>query len=108
MYLCGIGGSEYVDPERLRAGEFPPGEVHPDPKRVEAATASFSTMSKRLGGTPDTVQACMRPCPPDAMPMMGKISNIVGAYMSAVRRWVGVRCAVCGVRCAGCGVRCAV
>lgn len=28
VYLCGIGGSEYVTPERLRAGEFPPGEVH--------------------------------------------------------------------------------
>ena len=90
MYLCGIGGSEYVDPARLRAGEFPPGEVHPDPQRGEAATASFSTMSKRLGGTPDTVQACMRPCPPDAMPMMGKISNIVGAYMSAGHNCWGI------------------
>ena len=83
VYLCGIGGSEYVDAEELRAGKYPPGEVHADPKRVEAATKSFSTMSKRLGGTPETVQACMRPCPPDAMPYMGKVQGFENAYMSA-------------------------
>ena len=58
VYLCGIGGSEYGDGDQLRAGEYPPGEVHADPKRVEAATKSFSTMSRRLGGKPDVVQAC--------------------------------------------------
>jgi glycine/D-amino acid oxidase-like deaminating enzyme len=40
-------------------------------------------MSKRLGGTPDTTQACMRPCPPDAMPLMGKVGHVRGAYISA-------------------------
>jgi glycine/D-amino acid oxidase-like deaminating enzyme len=90
VYLCGIGGSEYVEPERLRAGEFPPGEVHPDPARVQAAAASFSTMSKRLGGEPDTTQACMRPCPPDAMPLMGKIPHVKGAYMSAGHNCWGI------------------
>jgi glycine/D-amino acid oxidase-like deaminating enzyme len=70
LLIGSVGGSEYVTPERLRAGEFPPGEVHPDPHRVEAATKSFSLMSKKLGGSPDTTQACMRPCPPDAMPLM--------------------------------------
>ena len=92
VYLCGIGGSEYVDGERLRAGEYPPGEVHADPTRVEAATKSFSMMSKRLGGTPDVVQACMRPCPPDALPYMGKVAGMTNAYMSA-----GHNCA-CGSR----------
>ena len=76
VYLCGIGGSEYVEDDRLRAGEFPPGEVHADPARVEAATKSFSTMSKRLGGTPDVVQACMRPCPPDALPYMAASAGL--------------------------------
>jgi len=90
VYLCGIGGSEYVEGERLRAGEYPPGEVHADPKRVEAATQSFSTMSARLGGTPDTVQACMRPCPPDAMPYMGKVSGFDNAYMSAGHNCWGI------------------
>ena len=90
IYLCGIGGSEYVDGERLRAGEFPPGEVHADPARVKAATDSFSTMSRRLGGTPDTVQACMRPCPPDALPYMGRVRGFTNAYMSAGHNCWGI------------------
>ena len=57
--------------------------MHADPARVKAATQSFSTMSKRLGGEPATVQACMRPCPPDALPYMGKVPTLRGAYMSA-------------------------
>ena len=90
VYLCGIGGSEYVDGERLRAGELPPGEVHADPKRVKAATDSFSTMSKRLGGEPATVQACMRPCPPDALPYMGRVPSLSNAYMSAGHNCWGI------------------
>merc|ERR1711879_383163 len=69
---------------------FPPGEVHADPKRVKAATDCFSEMSKRLGGTPDTVQACMRPCPPDALPIMGKVGHIKGAYISAGHNCWGI------------------
>jgi len=90
VYLCGIGGSEYVDGERLRAGEFPPGQVEADPARVKAATDSFSTMSKRLGGEPSTVQACMRPCAPDALPYMGAIPHIKGAFMSAGHNCWGI------------------
>lgn len=90
VYLCGIGGSEYVDARMLRAGKFPPGEVHPDPARVEAATRSFSMMSKRLGGAPDLVQACMRPCLPDAHPMMGKVGHVRGAYISAGHNCWGI------------------
>ena len=90
VYLCGIGGSEYVTDERLRAGEFPPGEVHADPARVKAATDSFSTMSKRLAGEPDVTQACMRPCPPDAMPYMGAVPGVSGAYMSAGHNCWGI------------------
>merc|ERR1719171_440153 len=90
VYLCGIGGSEYVDGERLRAGELQPGEVHADPKRVKAATDSFSTMSKRLGGEPATVQACMRPCPPDALPYMGRVPSLRNAYMSAGHNCWGI------------------
>ena len=83
VYLCGIGGSEYVSDEDLRAGKYPPGDVHADPARVQAATDSFSMMSQRLGGTPAVVQACMRPCPPDAMPYMGRVPHLSNAYMSA-------------------------
>ena len=58
--------------------------------RVEAATKSFNTMSKKLGGTPDTTQACMRPCPPDALPLMGKVPTCRGAYMSAGHNCWGI------------------
>ncbi|EOD14498.1 hypothetical protein EMIHUDRAFT_461482 [Emiliania huxleyi CCMP1516] len=90
VYLCGIGGSEYVDADELRAGKYPPGQVHADPARVKAATDSFSTMSRRLGGTPDTVQACMRPCPPDALPYMGRVRGFTNAYMSAGHNCWGI------------------
>jgi len=90
VYLCGIGGSQYIDARMLRNGKLLPGEVFADPARVEAATESFSLMSKRLGGKPDTVQACMRPCLPDARPMMGKIGHVRGAYISAGHNCWGI------------------
>jgi len=91
VYLCGIGGSEYVDGERLRQGEYPPGEVHADPARVKAAAASFGSMSKTLGGgEPAIAQACMRPCPPDAMPYMGRVPDLSNAYISAGHNCWGI------------------
>jgi glycine/D-amino acid oxidase-like deaminating enzyme len=91
VYLCGIGGSEYVDGDRLRAGEYPPGEVHADPARVTAAASAFAAMSKTLGGgEPDVTQACMRPCPPDAMPYMGRVPNHANAFMSAGHNCWGI------------------
>jgi glycine/D-amino acid oxidase-like deaminating enzyme len=91
VYLCGVGGSEHVSPERLRQGEYPPGGVHPDPARVKAAAESFQTLSKTLGKPhPDQAQACMRPCPPDAIPIMGKVAHIKGAYVSAGHNCWGI------------------
>lgn len=90
VYLCGIGGSEYVDGERLRAGEYPPGEVHPDPKRAQAAASAFTAMSSSLGGTPEVTQACMRPCPPDALPYMGRVGGFTNAYISAGHNCWGI------------------
>jgi len=90
VYLCGVGGSQYIDARMLRNGKMPPEDVHADPARVEAATASFTTMSKALGGKPDTVQACMRPCLPDGYPMMGKVPHVKGAYVSAGHNCWGI------------------
>lgn len=90
VYICGIGGSEYVDGTQLRRGELPPSDVKPDPARVKAATACFSEMSHKLGGEPDVVQACMRPCPPDALPIMGKVPHVRGAYISAGHNCWGI------------------
>ena len=89
VYICGIGGSEYVTDQMLRAGAYPPGEVHADPARVEAAKAAFGAMTTQFG-EPEVVQACMRPCPPAAMPLMGAIPNVNGAYMSAGHNCWGI------------------
>lgn len=47
MYLCGLGGSDYVDPPRLKAGGDcdKPEVIKPDPSRVTAATNSFKGMT---------------------------------------------------------------
>jgi glycine/D-amino acid oxidase-like deaminating enzyme len=96
VYLCGVGGSEYVSPDQLRAGLYPPGHVHPDPSRVAAAARAFAALSTRLTGPgpggrpPDLAQACMRPCAPDALPMMGKVGHLKGAYLSAGHNCWGI------------------
>mmetsp|Transcript_48258 Transcript_48258/g.61907 ORF Transcript_48258/g.61907 Transcript_48258/m.61907 type:complete len:102 (-) Transcript_48258:236-541(-) len=35
-------------------------------------------------------QACMRPCPPDALPLMGKVDHLKGAYISAGHNCWGI------------------
>ena len=85
VYLCGIGGSDYVDDIcRLREG----GDcgsadlVTQDPTRVAAAVASFARLapgaSDSVAGEPDSVGACMRPCPPDAKPILGRVAGVEG------------------------------
>eukprot|EP00439_Symbiodinium_sp_Y106_P073284 s292_g13.t1 len=69
-------------------GEFH--SVEADPARANAAKMAFSEMSKKLGGEPDVVQACMRPCPPDALPIMGKVPHVRGAYISAGHNCWGI------------------
>ena len=76
---------EYVSGDRLRKGGDceRPELIKADPKRVEAASSSFRSMTRIGEKTPDIAQACMRPCPPDAIPVMGRIDGIEGAYVSA-------------------------
>lgn len=56
MYLCGLGGSDYVDPPRLKAGGDcdKPEVIKPDPSRVTAATNSFKGMTS-IGNEAPTV-----------------------------------------------------
>ena len=76
VYLCGIGGSDHVRGARLREG----GDLQDaslmkaNPDRVAAAVASFQGMAPfARGQTPKIEQACMRPCAPDAMPVLGLV-----------------------------------
>lgn len=84
IYLCGIGGSDYISKDELKAGAFRH-ECNANESRVRAATEAFQSMSSayRTNGQLDRTQACMRPCPPDAMPYMGKIPGFDGAYLNA-------------------------
>jgi glycine/D-amino acid oxidase-like deaminating enzyme len=84
IYLCGIGGSDYISKDELKAGAFRQ-ECNANESRVRAATEAFQSMSSayRTNGELDRTQACMRPCPPDAMPYMGKIPGFDGAYLNA-------------------------
>jgi glycine/D-amino acid oxidase-like deaminating enzyme len=84
IYICGIGGSDYISKEDLKEGAFRQ-VCEADDARVDAAKNAFGEMSTlyKQDGELETTQACMRPCPPDAKPYMGKIPGVEGAYINA-------------------------
>ena len=84
IYICGIGGSDYISTDELKAGAFRE-ECNANEARVDAARKSFQEMSSvyKQAGELDRVQACMRPCPPDAMPYMGGVPGYEGAFCNA-------------------------
>ena len=84
IYICGIGGSDYIPKDELKAGAYRQ-VCEAKESRVAAATASFQEMSAvyKTDGELDRTQACMRPCPPDAMPYMGSVPGYEGAYINA-------------------------
>ena len=94
VYLCGIGGSDYVSGARLRdGGDCERAElVREDPARVAAATASFTRMAPAATGgkAPVTVQACMRPCPPDARPLIGTVPGTKNVVIAAGHNCWGI------------------
>lgn len=99
IYLCGIGGSEYITTQELKAGAYRD-ECNANPTRVQAASDSFREMSASFRSScsgPDVTQACMRPCPPDALPYMGSIPGYEGAYINAGHNCWGIAWApACG------------
>lgn len=80
-----LGGSDYVSGARLLPGGDcdAPEKIVPNQSRVKAALASFTSMSSIADGKEVTTQACMRPCPPDATPIMGAIPTTSNAYVCA-------------------------
>mmetsp|Transcript_16808 Transcript_16808/g.26225 ORF Transcript_16808/g.26225 Transcript_16808/m.26225 type:complete len:439 (+) Transcript_16808:64-1380(+) len=99
IYLCGIGGSEYISTQELKAGAYRD-ECNANPTRVQAASDSFREMSASFRSScsgPDVTQACMRPCPPDALPYMGPIPGYGGAFINAGHNCWGIAWApACG------------
>jgi glycine/D-amino acid oxidase-like deaminating enzyme len=98
IYICGIGGSDYISKEELQAGAFRE-ECDAKEARVQAASLSFQEMSDfyKKNGEFDRVQACMRPCPPDALPYMGRVPGYEGAFINAGHNCWGIAWApACG------------
>ena len=93
VYLCGIGGSDYVDEERLApGGDCESADlIEADPSRVQAAWDSFKSMSPSVGSSPPILtQACMRPCAPDALPLLGKLPNVENAIVASAHNCWGI------------------
>jgi glycine/D-amino acid oxidase-like deaminating enzyme len=91
IYICGIGGSDYITKEELKEGAFRE-VIEANESRVKAASDSFrelSTVYKKKGEL-DKTQACMRPCPPDALPYMGVIPSYSNAYINAGHNCWGI------------------
>jgi glycine/D-amino acid oxidase-like deaminating enzyme len=87
IYICGIGGSDYITKEELKEGAFRE-VIEANESRVKAASDSFRELS---------TQACMRPCPPDALPYMGVIPSYSNAYINAGHNCWGIAWApACG------------
>lgn len=84
VYICGIGGSDYIQKDELKQGAFRD-VCEPNKARIDAAKGAFGEMSTlyKQKGELERAQACMRPCPPDALPYMGKIPGFNGAYINA-------------------------
>lgn len=92
LYICGCGGRDYITGDRLRLGGDAETAEHilADPARVTAALTSLHSITSIGNTTPDITQACMRPCLPDALPVMGKIPGYRGAYISAGHNCWGI------------------
>ncbi|GAB5359796.1 hypothetical protein AAMO2058_000573100 [Amorphochlora amoebiformis] len=92
IYVCGCGGSRYVSEEDLRKDQPAPGEEVADPGRVKAASESLAALAPQVAKdrNPEVSQACMRPCPPDAMPMIGGLPGYENAYIAAGHNCWGI------------------
>ena len=93
VYICGCGGSEYVDETRLLPGGDleSAAKVTTDQSRVAAASKSFAGLSKSVGaGGPRKTQTCMRPCAPDALPVIGAVPGYEGAFINCAHNCWGI------------------
>lgn len=84
LYVSGCGQPRIVSTEELRAGGVPPRAADdPDASRVRAAEAGVAELIPSMGARPsDVQQACMRPCAPDGLPIIGALPGVRGAYVA--------------------------
>ena len=66
-------------------------KVTTDVSRVRAASASFKKLSESVGGKgPRKTQTCMRPCAPDALPVIGAVPGYEGAFINCAHNCWGI------------------
>ena len=85
VYVSGTGGSRLVPPEDLRAGKLPPAATDdPDPMRAAAAAESLASVASTFtpGRRGSRMQACVRPCAPDGLPVLGPLPQVKNVYVA--------------------------
>eukprot|EP00041_Stephanoeca_diplocostata_P038468 m.1518347 g.1518347 ORF g.1518347 m.1518347 type:complete len:236 (+) comp25221_c2_seq1:134-841(+) len=96
VYMCGVGGSDHVEGARLREeGDCGrPERVLADVARVDAAMASAREMMPTVVADMQSAdvqsQACMRPCAPDALPIIGQVPGHTNVYLNCGHNCWGI------------------
>jgi glycine/D-amino acid oxidase-like deaminating enzyme len=97
--VSGRVNSNFVTTEELKLGAFLMTEIHPEDKDVEAVVNFIKDISLIFKDFAKIkkIEGCLRPCPPDEIPYIGKIHECQGAYINAGHDSWGVSWApVCG------------
>jgi glycine/D-amino acid oxidase-like deaminating enzyme len=94
LYISGCGGCDYVEGDRLRSGGDceDASTIHANEERVASAVTALRSMTNIINEQqkPDITQACMRPCTADALPVMGRIPGVSGAFVSTGHNCWGI------------------
>eukprot|EP00286_Rhodomonas_abbreviata_P019439 CAMPEP_0181299600 /NCGR_PEP_ID=MMETSP1101-20121128/6436_1 /TAXON_ID=46948 /ORGANISM="Rhodomonas abbreviata, Strain Caron Lab Isolate" /LENGTH=459 /DNA_ID=CAMNT_0023404767 /DNA_START=192 /DNA_END=1572 /DNA_ORIENTATION=+ len=88
VYICGIGGNDYLNSKQIK--ELSPEKVEANPSRVVAAEKSFGEICSIADCKVDIAQACLRPCPPDALPLLGQMPRTNNAYIASGHNCWGI------------------
>mmetsp|Transcript_6953 Transcript_6953/g.18650 ORF Transcript_6953/g.18650 Transcript_6953/m.18650 type:complete len:442 (+) Transcript_6953:138-1463(+) len=105
VYVCGIGGSRTLSPREVQPGAeiADAAAVTPNSSRATLALRSLTRIAPAITGactdetgsseqqTPEvTVQACIRPCADDAIPIISRVPRVRGAYMATGHNCWGI------------------
>ncbi len=83
VYVCGLSGEAALPVD--------PGAVAPEPGAGERLRVLSEQFSPALGGGEVVaVQACYRPIASDALPLMGQVGGIAGAYVATGHNCWGI------------------
>jgi glycine/D-amino acid oxidase-like deaminating enzyme len=82
--VSGRVNSNFVTTEQLKQGAFMT-EIRPEDRDVEAVVNFIKDISLIFKdyGKIKRIEACLRPCPPDEIPYIGKIHECQGVYINA-------------------------